>query len=320
MLLISLLYIASVYSCDYVRELVHSIDCRCGKPLKLRDYASNCEFDKNTSNVYHLFNFFAHEIFDVYFIGHMVGGILHGGFIINNRLLLWCMSIQWEILEFSTKFFIKNFAECWWDSLIMDILICNGLSIEIGLLISKYLKNKGYLYTPKWNNDIFTTNRLFCKNKHQQNACRPRWIRLKEYLSINFLFLIIIMLDLNPFLLKYYLFVPADHYCLILHRLLSWLSLIPAMNQFHLYYVYYTNNSTMMIKENTKKSISCVRNWLDTMQLCVFLIILIVEFILSIKMMPASMSPLSVSIPSMNLILWVVLALLFCIFSFIALV
>ena len=56
----------------------------------------------------------------------------------RNREILWFTQILWEVIEIITCYFIPNFGECWWDSIILDIFLCNGLGIEIGLIIADY--------------------------------------------------------------------------------------------------------------------------------------------------------------------------------------
>lgn len=39
---------------------------------------------------------------------------------------------------------LPNFAECWWDALLLDFLICNGLGIHFGLYVCKKLEMRNY--------------------------------------------------------------------------------------------------------------------------------------------------------------------------------
>ena len=39
---------------------------------------------------------------------------------------------------------LPNFAECWWDTLILDVLLCNGLGIWIGMVICRKLEMHDY--------------------------------------------------------------------------------------------------------------------------------------------------------------------------------
>lgn len=58
--------------------------------------------------------------------------------------ILWAISVMWEITEISFAHLLPNFAECWWDALILDVLVCNGLGIWCGLKICKLLEMREY--------------------------------------------------------------------------------------------------------------------------------------------------------------------------------
>lgn len=45
-----------------------------------------------------------------------------------------------NVSQISFTHVLPNFAECWWDQVILDILLCNGLGIEIGYALCKYLE------------------------------------------------------------------------------------------------------------------------------------------------------------------------------------
>ncbi|VDQ04428.1 unnamed protein product [Trichobilharzia regenti] len=42
---------------------------------------------------------------------------------------------------------MPNFSECWWDSLILDVLVCNGLGIQCGMWLCRWLEMRDY----KWD-------------------------------------------------------------------------------------------------------------------------------------------------------------------------
>merc|ERR1719376_1343920 len=56
--------------------------------------------------------------------------------VLRHRGICWIASVGWELVELSTKYFIPNFAECWWDHIILDLALCNALGIEAGLWIA----------------------------------------------------------------------------------------------------------------------------------------------------------------------------------------
>lgn len=39
---------------------------------------------------------------------------------------------------------LPNFAECWWDQVILDILLCNGGGIWLGMTVCHFLEMRTY--------------------------------------------------------------------------------------------------------------------------------------------------------------------------------
>ncbi|KAF1760492.1 hypothetical protein GCK72_008741 [Caenorhabditis remanei] len=39
---------------------------------------------------------------------------------------------------------LPNFAECWWDSLILDVLLCNGIGIYVGMKLCNFLQMRQF--------------------------------------------------------------------------------------------------------------------------------------------------------------------------------
>lgn len=39
---------------------------------------------------------------------------------------------------------LPNFLECWWDAILLDILLCNGLGIWLGLFICRKLEMRTF--------------------------------------------------------------------------------------------------------------------------------------------------------------------------------
>ena len=39
---------------------------------------------------------------------------------------------------------LPNFAECWWDAWGLDVLLCNGLGIWLGMFVCKMLEMRNY--------------------------------------------------------------------------------------------------------------------------------------------------------------------------------
>ena len=52
---------------------------------------------------------------------------------IRSYGICWTLSITWELTEVKFTPLLPNFAECWWDQWILDVLLCNGGGIWLGM-------------------------------------------------------------------------------------------------------------------------------------------------------------------------------------------
>lgn len=60
---------------------------------------------------------------------------------------MWCILLLLTLLLFIQLFFmhlLPNFAECWWDQVILDILLCNGGGIWLGMTVCRFLEMRTY--------------------------------------------------------------------------------------------------------------------------------------------------------------------------------
>lgn len=47
-------------------------------------------------------------------------------------------------LQMAFSHLLPNFAECWWDAWVLDVLICNGLGIWLGMYVCRKLEMRNY--------------------------------------------------------------------------------------------------------------------------------------------------------------------------------
>ena len=223
--------------------------------------------------------------------------------VFRHRLMLWCMSFFWELLEVSFVYYIPNFGECAWDQWILDFLVCNGLGIEIGLRVCHYLE---FSHPKYYWCDIFEYQAVSDKIKRFLFQFTPKdWMNveyeepktLKSYLHINFMFCLFAAIELNAFLLKLYLWIPTDHILNPIRLLLIGSFTTPAVRQ----YFYY-------IKNHKNYQSNRVGSF-------VFMLLFIcaLEMILVYKTAPNDIPPP----PRLNKILWAVSIILYLIFSWI---
>lgn len=82
---------------------------------------------------------------DVFALAHFLGWTFKA-ILIRHLGILWAISIMWEVTEIAFAHLLPNFVECWWDAFILDVVVCNGLGIWVGLKICSLLEMREY----KW--------------------------------------------------------------------------------------------------------------------------------------------------------------------------
>ena len=110
---------------------------------------------------------------DIFLIFHFLRHFFFG-IIVRNYVLLWCLSIAWEILEYflmSESIFDLNWDECWWDSIFFDIFGNNWLGFECSILLIRLLTNNEGLY--------LQFDRILCNCLW--NYYNPMYHRLKKW-------------------------------------------------------------------------------------------------------------------------------------------
>ncbi|KAJ4927955.1 hypothetical protein JOQ06_015755 [Pogonophryne albipinna] len=161
--------------------------------------------------------------FDIFALGHFAGWAVKA-LLIRSYGLCWTISITWELTELIFMHLLPNFAECWWDQVILDILLCNGGGIWIGMTACRYLEMRTY----NWASikEIHTTTGKIKRVVLQFTPASwtyVRWFDPKssfQRLAGIYIFMILWQLtELNMFFLKHIFVFQASH-------AFSWLRLI----------------------------------------------------------------------------------------------
>lgn len=75
----------------------------------------------------------------------------------------WWISYKISMAQFDRIFqiafahLLPNFVECWWDALVLDVLLCNGLGIWVGLRLCKMLEMREYKWVSIRSVQCFTS-------------------------------------------------------------------------------------------------------------------------------------------------------------------
>jgi phosphatidylserine synthase 2 len=207
-----------------VERWVRIVDPSLPKVRLDRAYAENCN---EWSSVWD-------TIKDEFFIAHIVGWYFKA-LLLRDPFLCWILSILFEVWEYTFEHMLPNFAECWWDHLILDILVCNWLGIWLGLKTSKYLEQKKFDwagYKAKGGTSRVAVQLL------PHNVQPYKWKILSSWRRLGGVFFLLAVqsgIELNNFWLKWFLNIPPPHWIMVV-RVVMWGFIgAPAIAEFYHY-------------------------------------------------------------------------------------
>eukprot|EP01129_Flabellula_baltica_P007982 TRINITY_DN3141_c4_g1_i1.p1 TRINITY_DN3141_c4_g1~~TRINITY_DN3141_c4_g1_i1.p1 ORF type:complete len:400 (-),score=52.38 TRINITY_DN3141_c4_g1_i1:234-1310(-) len=241
---------------EFNREiLLNALDPTLGVKLPEKHYAEDCRVftpENPKSNFANIM-----DKIDIFVPAHFIGWVLKY-ITYRDVYFAWFMSLLFEACELSLQHILPNFAECWWDHLFFDIIICNGIGIYIGYLFMKYQEQDsfnwaGFRTTGQKKKGLFAKLMTPFTPYHWTQY---RWAALSSpnrFLGVIFLMIAGSVAELNTFFLKYTLWIPSGH-MLVLARLLLMLAVcIPGSRE---YYEYLSNPFLIvwfLIPDNVKK-------------------------------------------------------------------
>jgi len=206
-------------------ERAYGGDCRIYTP---EDPTSNCRMLQDT-------------IFDEFFVGHILGW--YGKAIaLRDRRLLWAYSIAFELMELTFQHWLKNFNECWWDSWILDVALCNSVGIYFGMKTVTFFEGRTYDWTGMerskgLSGKVRRSIMLFTPASFDSYIWNPTSSPLR-FFQCAFVVALCLVFELNAFFLKYVLWIPPPH--LLNHvRLALWFGIANISTRE--YYVFITS-------------------------------------------------------------------------------
>ncbi|PZC78808.1 phosphatidylserine synthase [Helicoverpa armigera] len=250
-----------------------------------KEYAVNCS-DVSLAKVW------SHV--DVFAWGHFLGWLFKA-ILFRHAGLLWAISIMWEITEIAFAHLLPNFLECWWDSVILDVLICNGLGIWCGLKICKALEMREY----KWVSirDISSTTGKIKRAILQFTPVQwtpVRWLdptsTYMRFCALSQLVVFWQISELNTFFLKHIFEMPPSHPLVIARLCLIGVIVAPSVRQ---YYTYVTDPNCKRVGTQcwvygaimVTESMLCIKNGKELFgqaQVCNVIVWLVIQILVSI--------------------------------------
>ena len=221
-----LLLFLMFFRIEEARQLMKWFSQELGVELPEREYATDCRiFTPENPDSY--FANVRNVVLDCYIPAHAIGWWFKM-IIIRDVKLCTFLSLFFEFMEISLSHQLPNFCECWWDSVILDLLVCNGGGIYLGYLTCRYFEMKEY----HWGvgRDSRNENERFSSVPRPALQFMPyswsvhRWKifdSCKNFVTTVWYIVFVNMVDLSNFYLKHLLWIPASHWLLLL-RVLFW--------------------------------------------------------------------------------------------------
>ncbi|XP_073134037.1 CDP-diacylglycerol--serine O-phosphatidyltransferase 1-like isoform X3 [Henckelia pumila] len=230
-------YVSCYQKRDDARQFMKYLHPDLGVELPERSYGADCRIylpENPTSRFKNVYD----TLFDEFVLAHFLGW-WGKAIMIRNQPLLWLLSIGFELMELTFRHMLPNFNECWWDSIILDILICNWFGIWAGMRTVRYFDGKTYEWVgisrqPNIMGKVKRTLGQFTPAQWDKDEWHPFLgpLRFIQVLSLCVGFLTV---ELNTFFLKFCLWIPPRNPLIIYRLVLWWLIAIPAIREYNSY-------------------------------------------------------------------------------------
>ena len=176
---------------------------------------------------------------DIFALGHYLGWMFKA-ILIRHMGILWAISVMWEFTEVAFAHLLPNFIECWWDALILDVLLCNGFGIWCGLRICKMLEMREYRWVSIRH--IHSTTGKIKRAVLQftpESWTSVRWLDPKcSYMRVLALCQLVVfwqISELNTFFLKHIFEMPPSHPFVTGRLILIGVIVSPSVRQYYRY-------------------------------------------------------------------------------------
>uniref|UniRef100_A0A804UCB8 CDP-diacylglycerol--serine O-phosphatidyltransferase n=2 Tax=Zea mays TaxID=4577 RepID=A0A804UCB8_MAIZE len=222
---------------DDARQFMKHLHPDLGVELPERSYGADCRLyvPENPKNKF--INIYE-TLFDEFVVAHILGW-WGKAVMIRNQLLLWVLSIGFELMELTFRHMLPNFNECWWDSIILDILICNWFGIWAGMHTVRHFDGKTYEWV-----GLSRQRSIMGKVKRSLSQFTPaQWDKDQwhpfmgplRFIQVLFLCVVFMTVELNTFFLKFCLWIPPRNPLVVYRLILWWLIAIPTIREYNSY-------------------------------------------------------------------------------------
>ncbi|KAL0961514.1 hypothetical protein HGRIS_006455 [Hohenbuehelia grisea] len=210
------------------RMMLTYIDPNLGVPLPEKSYAENCAL--TTKNIW--------NALDIFCVAHALGWF-GKAMILRDYWFCWILSIAFEFAEYSLQHQLANFAECWWDHWILDVLLCNWIGTYLGMKVCQYLEVKPYEWRGlRQHRGLRSKARRVISQFSPHDFTSFKWGTASDfthYFTVVMLLAVFLAAELNPFYLKTLLWMEPDHPIIILRLAFIFICALPAVRELFQY-------------------------------------------------------------------------------------
>ncbi|KAK0221482.1 phosphatidyl serine synthase-domain-containing protein [Armillaria fumosa] len=213
---------------DSARGMMTFLDPVLGVPLPEKSYAEDCSLGWTT-----IWN-----ALDVFCVAHALGWF-GKAMILRDYWFCWILSIAFELAEYSLQHQLANFAECWWDHWVLDVLICNWVGTYLGMKVCQYLEVKPYEWRGlRQHRGLRSKARRVLSQFSPHDFTAFKWgtaSSFGHYIIVVLLLAVFLAAELNPFYLKALLWMEPDHPIVIMRLAGVFLCALPAVRELYQY-------------------------------------------------------------------------------------
>jgi len=194
-----------------------------GFPLPEKDYGDVCQIfvqDHPSGNPW----FNVADRVDIFVVAHSLGWFVKA-MILRDVRVAWVCSILFEVIEICFSHLLPNFNECWWDSVIMDVFGCNMIGIYLADYTLKRIGATRFDFLRRATHQRNKSGRG--QRKSPSNSGVNGITNYRAIFAAILLILLISLIDLNFFFMKFVFFVPTTHWVSYMRTLIWVLVSIP---------------------------------------------------------------------------------------------
>ncbi|CAM9177365.1 unnamed protein product [Pylaiella littoralis] len=189
------------------------------------------------------------QLREVWFAAHLVGWWCKMC-LFRDWGVCWVLSIGFELLELSMGWLVPQFHECWWDSLIIDLLGANLLGMTLGLYTLRFLETRTFDWNSKEGSHKIAKSLRLLSKFSPLGWSKWRWqafSSLKKTAQVFSMILATMLLELNAFMVMNALEIPNNSKFNYIRMAVIFFVALLAVNE---YYEYCSNPSCNRLGQN----------------------------------------------------------------------